>query len=120
LLNFVLLQKIKSEVLQMFMILQIASEKYADDVLMALSEVGVEDPIILSGESLGHKLAFDMPLFAGFRKSFGSDKSFASVIMAEAEEKDVEFMLEELKTAGIDFIEDEIGRIILLPIHKIY
>ncbi len=104
----------------MFMILQINLEKYVDDVLMALTEVGVEDPIVLSGESLGHKLAFDMPLFAGFRKSMGTDKSYAKIVMANAEEKDVEFMLEELKNAGISFIDENIGTIILLPVHKKY
>lgn len=102
----------------MYMILHVNHEKYADDVLMALAEVGVVDPIVLSGESLGHKLAFDMPLFAGFRKSFGGDSSYAKVILARVEEKDVEFMLEELKNSGVDFIGDEIGKIYLLPIAR--
>jgi hypothetical protein len=102
----------------MYMILHVNQEKYADDVLMALAEVGVVDPIVVSGESLGHKLVFDMPLFAGFRKSFGSESSYAKVILAQAEEKDVEFMLEELKNSGVDFIGDEIGKIYLLPVAR--
>jgi len=102
------------------MILHINKEKYLDDVLMALAEIGVIDPVVLAGESLGHKLAFDNPLFAGFRKMYGSEKSFARIVMAEAEEQDIEFMLEELKNSGIDFVKDEIGKIFLLPIRKVY
>ncbi|RLC51577.1 MAG: hypothetical protein DRZ79_02575 [Candidatus Cloacimonadota bacterium] len=103
----------------MFMILQINREKYLDDVLMALAEIGVEDPIVLAGESLGHKLAFDMPLFAGFRQTLGREKNYTKIIMATVQEEDVDFMLEELKSAGVDFHEDEIGKIFLLPIEKI-
>ena len=104
----------------MYMILQINKEKYVDDVLMALAEAGIADPIVLSGESLGHKLAFDNPLFAGFRNTYGSEKSFARIIMAEATEQEVEFMLEELKQSGVNFVKDEIGSIFLLPIQKVY
>ncbi|MDY6915020.1 MAG: hypothetical protein SVM86_01715 [Candidatus Cloacimonadota bacterium] len=103
----------------MYMILHLYKEQYQDDVLMAMTEAGIEDTVVISGESLGHKLAFDMPLFAGFRKSFGSEKGFASIIMAMCEMKQIDFMLEELKNAGINFIEDEIGTIAVLPIEKI-
>lgn len=104
----------------MFMILHVYDERYLDDIMMALAEVGIEDPVVISGESLGHKLAFDMPLFAGFRQTMGKDKSYAKIIMAEADEKDIDFLLEELNNADVHFIEDELGKIILLPIHKIY
>lgn len=104
----------------MYMILHLYQEKYQDDVLMAMTEAGIEETIVLSGESLGHKLAFEMPLFAGFRKSYGSEKGFASVIMAMAEDEQVEFMLEELKNSGIKFKEDKLGSIVLLPVEKFY
>lgn len=104
----------------MYMILHVNQEKYADDVLMALAEAGIQDPIVLSGESLGHKLAFDMPLFAGFRKNFGSDSSYAKVILAPADQKSIEFMLQELKNSGVDFVGDGIGKIYLLPIAHEY
>ena len=103
----------------MFVILQINREKYLDDVMMALAEIGVEDPIVLSGESLGHKLAFDMPLFAGFRQTMGREKSYSKIVMAVMEEEEVNFMLEELKSSGVDFHKDEIGKIFLLPVEKI-
>jgi len=104
----------------MYMILSLNKEKYLDDVLMALTEAGIDDTIVLSGESLGRKLTFDNPIFAGFRKSFNKDKGYANVIMAIAEQEQIDFMLEELKNSDVNFIEDEIGKIILLPIEKIY
>ncbi len=104
----------------MYMILSLNKEKYLDDVLMALTEAGIDDTIVLSGESLGRKLTFDNPIFAGFRKSFSKDKGYANVIMAIAEQEQIDFMLEELKNSDVNFIEDEIGKIILLPIEKIY
>ena len=104
----------------MYMILNLNKEKYLDDVLMALAEAGIDDTVVLAGESLGHKLAFDNPLFAGFRKSFGSDKGFANVIMAVAEKEQIDFMLEELKNSGVDFIKDEIGKIVLIPTEVVY
>ena len=103
----------------MYMIFNLNKEKYLDDVLMALTEAGIDDTVVLSGESLGHKLAFDNPLFAGFRKSFGKDKGYANVIMAVAEKDQVEFMLEELKNSGVDFVKNEIGKIVLLPVEKL-
>ncbi|MCK4956199.1 MAG: hypothetical protein KAS49_01095 [Candidatus Cloacimonetes bacterium] len=104
----------------MYMILQLNQDKYQDDVLMALTEAGIEDTVVMAAETLGHKLLFDNPLFAGFRKTMGSDKGYANVIMAIAEQDQIDFMIEELKNAGIDLIEDNIAKIILLPIAKIY
>lgn len=104
----------------MYAIIQINKEKYLDDILMALAEAGVDDPVVLSAETLGHKLAFDMPVFAGFRNSLNPGESYAKVIMAITEEEAIDFMLEELKHSGVDFIEDQIGKIVLLPTHKVY
>jgi len=102
----------------MYMILQLYKAKYLDDVMMALAEAGVEDTIVLSGESLSHKMTFSMPLFAGFRNSFGSEKQFTDIIMAIADEAQIDFMLDELKRSDVKFVDDEIGNIVLLPIQK--
>lgn len=100
------------------MILQLYKAKYLDDVMMALAEAGVEDTIVLSGESMSHKMTFSMPLFAGFRNTFGSEKKFTELIMAIADEAQIDFMLNELKRSDVKFVDDEIGKIVLLPIQK--
>lgn len=104
----------------MYMILQLNQEKYLDDVIMALTEAGIEDTIVLNGETSGHKLIFDNPLFAGFRKSMSADKGYANVIMAIAEKKQIDFMLEEMKNAGLNILDNKIARIVLLPIEELY
>jgi len=104
----------------MYAIIQINKEKYLDDILMALAEAGVDNPVVLSGETLGHKLAFDMPVFAGFRNSLNPGENFAKIVMAITEQETIDFMLEELKNSGVDFIKDQIGKIVLIPTHKVY
>ena len=104
----------------MYMILHLYKERYLDDILMALTESGVEDTIILEGQTLGHKLINDMPLFSGFRQSFGTRKGFAKIIMAIAEQNQIDTFLEELKNSGIDIIKKEIASIVLIPIEKQY
>ena len=104
----------------MYMILQLNQERYLDDIIMALTEAGIEDTIVLSGETSGHRLIFDNPLFAGFRKSMSSDKGYANVIMAIAEKKQTDFMLEEMSNAGLNILDNNIARIVLLPVEEIY
>lgn len=103
----------------MYMILQLYKEKYLDDIMMALAEAGIENTIVLSGESLSHKMAFSMPLFAGFRKTIGAEKGYANIILAIADEEQIDFMLQELKKSDVNFIDDEIGKIVLLPVEKV-
>lgn len=103
----------------MYMILNLYKENFLDDVMMALTEASVDETIILSGEALSHKIAFDMPIFAGFRESVGSEKGYAKIIMAVAEPDQIDMMLEALQGAGINFVEDHIGKIIILPVEKI-
>ncbi len=104
----------------MYMILHLYKERFLDDILMALTETGVEDTIILEGQTLGHKLISDMPLFSGFRQSFGTRKGFAKIIMAMAEQEQIDTFIQELKNSGIDILGDEIANIVLIPIEKQY
>ena len=103
----------------MYMILQLYKEKYLDDIMMALAEAGIENTIVVSGESLSHKMAFSMPLFAGFRKTIGAEKGYANIILAIADEEQIDFMLQELKKSDVNFVGDEIGKIVLLPTKKV-
>ncbi len=104
----------------MYMILHLYKERYLDDILMALTESGVEDTIILEGQTLGHKLISDMPLFAGFRQSFGTRKGFAKIIMAIATKDQIDTFIDELKNSGIDILKEGIANIVLIPIEQQY
>jgi len=103
----------------MYMILHLFHDKYLDDVILALAEAGIEDTIVLSGESLGQKILYDIPLFVSFQESAAMKTGYGNVIMGTAEEEDVRFALEELKNSGLDLLEKKLAAIYLLPVNTI-
>jgi len=98
------------------MIMHLFQEKYLQDVMLALSEAGIDNCIVLTGESLSNKLMYDIPIFSTFRDSMGNSRGYGNIISGKADKEAVEFFLKEIKLAGIDFIEKEIGKIYLVPI----
>jgi len=103
----------------MYMILHLYNDKYLDDVILALAEAGIADTIVLSGESLGQKILYDIPLFASFQNSAVMRTGYGNIIMGPADEEEVIFALEELKNSGLDLMEKKLASIYLLPIEKI-
>jgi hypothetical protein len=101
------------------MILHLYSDKYLDDMILALSEAGIEDPIVLSGETLGQKMLYDIPLFASFKDSPDIRQGFGSVIMGVAAKEDVDFALAELTESGLDLLKMGMVKVFLIPIGEI-
>ncbi|MCB5259096.1 MAG: hypothetical protein PHY41_07455 [Candidatus Cloacimonetes bacterium] len=100
----------------MYMILHLYNDKYLDDVILALSEAGIEDTIVLSGETLGQKMLYDIPLFASFKESPDIRQGYGSVIMGVAEKNDIDFAIQELKESGLDLINMGMVKVFLVPI----
>lgn len=103
----------------MYMVLHLYSDKYLDDVILALSEAGIEDTIVLSGETLGQKILYDIPLFVSFQDSPLIRKGYGSVIMGVADREDVLFALEELKRSGLDLQKKGLIKVFLLPVEEV-
>lgn len=103
----------------MYMIFHLYNDKYLDDVILALAEAGISETILLSGESLGQKMLYDIPLFVSFQDSAAMRTGYGNVIMGEADEEDILFALEELKNSGLDFLEKKLAMIYLLPVSKV-
>ncbi|HOA28852.1 MAG: hypothetical protein KBB33_08475 [Candidatus Cloacimonetes bacterium] len=103
----------------MYMIFHLYNDKYLDDVILALAEAGISETIVLSGESLGQKMLYDIPLFVSFQDSAAMRTGYGNVIMGEADEEDILFALEELKNSGLDFLEKKLAMIYLLPVSKV-
>lgn len=103
----------------MYMILHLYSDKYLDDVILALSEAGIEDTIVLSGETLGQKMLYDIPLFASFKDSPDIRQGYGSVIMGIAEKDEIDFALEELKNSGLDLQKMQMIKVFLIPIAEV-
>ncbi len=100
----------------MYMIIHLFQEKYLQDVILALSEAGIDNCVVLQGESLGHKLVYDIPLFSTFKDTFGSSRDYSNVIMGTAEKEEINFFLKEMRLSGADFIKENLGKIYLIPI----
>ncbi len=103
----------------MYMILHLYSDKYLDDMILALSEAGIEDTIVLSGETLGQKMLYDIPLFASFKDSPDIRQGYGSIIMGIATKEEVLFALEELKNSGVDLQKKGMIKVFLLPIDEV-
>jgi uncharacterized membrane protein len=103
----------------MYMIFHLYNDKYLDDVILALAEAGISETIVLSGESLGQKMLYDIPLFVSFQDSAAMRTGYGNVIMGEADEEDILFALEELKNSGLDLLEKKLAMIYLLPVSKV-
>ncbi len=103
----------------MYMILHLYNDKYLDDVILALSEAGIEDTIVLSGETLGQKMLYDIPLFVSFKDSPDIKQGYGNIIMGIAEKDDVRFALDELQNSGLNLETRGLIKIFLLPIQEI-
>lgn len=103
----------------MYMILHLYNDKYIDDVILALSEAGIEDTIVLSGETLGQKMLYDIPLFVSFKDSPDIKQGYGNIIMGVAEKDEVLFAMEELKNSGLNLENKGLIKIFLLPIDEV-
>ncbi len=103
----------------MYMVFHLYSDKYLDDVILALSEAGIEDTIVLTGETLGQKMLYDIPLFVSFKDSPDIKQGYGSVIMGIATAEEISFAFEELKKSGLDLLKKGMAKVFLLPVEQV-
>ncbi len=103
-----------------YLIIQLFKEEYEEQVLLALTSAGIERATVSEALNLENVVTMEMPVFAGFRADPGRNKLFCKVITAAVDsETAVEDFLSALEMGGIDFVKDELGVIILIPVAKI-
>ena len=103
-----------------YLIIQLFKEEFQEEILLALTSAGVERATITDSLNVENVLTMDMPIFAGFRPDFGKGKRFCKIITAAVnDERVVDEFLSGLKAGGIDFLEDDLGIVILIPVAKI-
>jgi nitrogen regulatory protein PII len=95
------------------LVIVLNKEEYLNDILEAFVEVGITGATILDSVGMGHKLAYEIPIFAGLRKSIKTadyNKTIFSVV------QDDEILEEAIKLIGeiIDF--DEPGSCLLFVV----
>ena len=84
-------------------------EKYLDEVLSLFVELGITGATILDSVGMGHYLAQDMPIFAGFRDLIVGHRPYNKTIFTvlptdiKAEEiiKGIEEIIGDLRDQGV-------------------
>ncbi|MGA1864392.1 MAG: P-II family nitrogen regulator [bacterium] len=65
------------------LVIVLNKEEYLNDILEAFVEVGITGATIVDSVGMGHKLAYEIPIFAGLRKSIKTsdyNKTIFSVV----------------------------------------
>ena len=97
------------------LVLVLNKEEHLDEILEVFVEVGITGATILDSVGMGHKLAYDIPIFAGLRKSIKTsdyNKTIFSVV------QDDETLEEAIKLIGeiIDFEETGTCLLFVVPL----
>ena len=95
------------------LVLVLNKEEYLNDILEVFVEVGITGATILDSVGMGHKLAYDIPIFAGLRKSIKTadySKTIFSVV------HDDEILNEAIKLIGEVINLDEQGSCLLFVV----
>lgn len=91
-------------------------EEFANDIMVALTEAGVSDIMVMDAVNASRRLAHNLPIFAGFRGELGKTSLTTKIFDAVIEDKEiVTHVLESLKKADLDFQKEDMGRIVLIP-----
>jgi hypothetical protein len=103
------------------MVISVFQEKISDDVVCALTEIGVKDVCSVTAVNETRRLPYLISIFAGLKGILGKTSSLSKIYLAVVEnEKAPEEFLSSLKLADVDFIGDDFGQIILLPLQGIF
>ncbi len=103
------------------MIVSVYQEKWSEDVLVALTESGVKDILTLTGANETRRLPQNIPLFAGFKNSLGKTSPMSKIFLGVVNDSEIpKAVLANLKHADIDFLGEDLGSILLLPLYAAY
>ena len=81
------------------LVLVLNKEEFLDDILEAFVEVGITGATILDSVGMGRRLAYDVPIFAGLRRSIKTpdySKTIFSVIQDDETLEAVIKLIEDL------------------------
>ncbi len=103
-----------------YLIIHLYQDRLQDDVMLALTAEGVGDGLIIDAVNMKNVLAFEMPIFAGFRADLSRRKSYAKLILAMVpDEETVDRIVETLRMSGVDVDDPEICRIAYFPVKSL-
>lgn len=102
------------------LIIMLNREEYLNDTLQALVELGTIDGVVIDSESLGERVAYEVPIFAGIRLWSRGRRPYSKTIFAIVDEKDAgKEIVKMLKEIDIDLEEPGVARILTLKIESL-
>lgn len=103
------------------LMVNVYQEKVLEEVMLALTEAGVKDVFSLTGVNETRRLPHNISIFSGFKGELGKTSSLSRVFYAVVNDSNLPHeILLSLKNAEIDFLEDDLGSIVLLPVHSYF
>ncbi|MBN2583887.1 MAG: hypothetical protein JXL80_12540 [Planctomycetes bacterium] len=93
--------------------------EYLEDVMLALTQVGVYDPAILDAVGGRNRLLADVPIFVGLMDGRGRSSEFHRIILAPVEDAAVaDRIVQALHDGGIEWVDEQIGRMAVIDVEK--
>ena len=100
-----------------YLMIHLYQEEFADDIIVALTEAGVDDVMVVDAVNASRRLAHHLPIFAGFRGELGKTSLMSKIFHCSVDSKDVvKRILELLNKADRDFEKKDMGKMILFPV----
>ncbi len=101
------------------LIIVLNQEKFLDDLLSVLVELGITDAAIIDSQAMGKTLAYEVPIFAGLGFQMSGSKSYSKTIVAQVDRKEVgSEIVKMLKDVDIDLLAPGVGRIFILKLEE--
>ncbi len=97
----------------------IYKEKYLEDILAALVEVGILNSNVITSQSLEEALPMHVPIFGGLNFTMEGEKPFSRIVLSLIDKEEIIDEIDSiLKESNIDLTKEKIGEIFTLPISK--
>lgn len=104
-----------------FLFVKLTDVKYKEDIILALQSVGITKASCIESTNLERALSDELSLFRGFFKSANELEGEQLIITALIESREqVREIITNLKEADIDIENEDIIRIVVLPILMLY
>lgn len=95
----------------------IYKEKYLEDFLTTLVEVGVLNSNVISTQSLEEALPLNVPLFASLKFTMEGEEPFTKIVLSLVDKEEIIYEINDLLLgSGIDITKEKIGEIMTIPI----
>ncbi len=103
-----------------YLVVHLYRHELQEDLMLALEAQGISDVVIVDAVGKDKVLAFDMPIFAGFKADLEGRKLYAKLIMALVPDRETaEGFVSSLRESGINCSDPDVCKILLLPAEEL-